>query len=136
MCSVPGWPVGLMPVSTTSMAVRCRLRAALVAEWSHAAAEADVLELNPQVVGVGRVDLRDAVARPRFRRQPLRFERGDRRRRIEVGDAETNVIDVRRRGLAALIDAQERVADGEVDAALLRALDVEAERALIEGYGT
>ena len=67
--------------------------------------------------------------------KPLRLERRDRRRGIEAADAETDVIDVRHRVRATLVDAEERVADGEIDAALLRALDGKAERALIERHG-
>src|SRR5690348_7231566 len=130
MCSMPGCPVGLIPVRTTSM--RRSLSAALVAERADAAAEADVLQLDPQIVGIGRVDLRDAVARPRFGGQALRLERRNRRGGIEVGYAEADVVDVRHRVRAALIDTQERVADGEIHTALLRALDGQAECPLIE----
>src|SRR5688572_11210033 len=138
MCSMPGWPVGLMPVRTTSMAlsVLAALRAALVAERAQPAAEADVLELHAQIVGVGRVDLRHAVARPRFGGQALGLERGDRRRGIEVTEAEADVIDVRHRVRSALVDPEKGVADGEIDAALLCALDGQAEHALVERHGT
>src|SRR6188508_1160820 len=127
---MPGSPVGLIPVRTTSM--RFPLGAALVAEWADATAEAHILELDSQVVGVGCVDLRDAIARPRLGRQPLRLERRDGRRGIEAPDPEADVVDVRHRIRAALVDAEKRVADGKIHAALLRALDAEAERALIE----
>src|SRR5262245_290112 len=130
MCSIPGSPVGLIPVRTTS--IRRPLRSALVAERTYAAAEAHVLELDAKVVGIGRVNLRDAVARARLCRVPLRLERRDRRGGIEAADAEADMIDVRHRVRAALVDAEERVADSEIHAALLRAPDGEAERALIE----
>src|SRR5690348_13841744 len=133
MCSMPGCPVGLIPVRTTSM--RASLSAALAAERAGTAAEADVLQLDAQIIGVGRVNLRDAVARPGFGRQTLGLERGHGRGGIEVWDAEAEVVDVRHRVRAALVDAEKRVANREVDAALLRALHAEAERALIERDG-
>src|SRR5688572_14578241 len=135
---MPGWPVGLMPVRTTSMTlgVLAQLCAALVAKRTQSAAEADVLELHAQIVGIGCVDLSHTVARSRFGGQALGLEGGHRGLWIEIAKTEADMIDVRRRIGAALIDAQKRVTDGEIDAALLRALDGQAEHALVERDGT
>src|SRR5258706_14761529 len=120
-----------MPVRTMSMRLPSP-SGANVAECTAAAAEAHVLELHAQVVRVGRVDLRDAVAVARLGFEAGGFECAHRALWIEILESKAQVVDLGFTVCAALVHTQELVAQGQVRAAGPSTLHRHANRALVE----